>query len=175
MVIIGHSAGGHLALWFASRINKLNQDKMDKLLQIPIKGVISLAGVSDLEKMWEIDVENGIDSPVKNLLGGTPKEFSDRYHFTSSIERLPMKISQILIHGDSDVDVPVELSRKYYHRAIDLKDQVDLKILPKTDHFMLISPLSSAWGSVIDSLNNWFIELHILSITCLLPLHLSCA
>ena len=153
VVIIGHSAGGHLALWLASRINRLNQDMMDGLLQIPIKGVISLAGVSDLEKMWEIDAQNGIDSPVENLMGGTPKEFPDRYRFASPIDQLPVGIPQILIHGDSDVDVPVELSLKYYHRAIGLKDQVDLKILPKTDHFMLIDPLSTAWQSVIDSLN----------------------
>ena len=85
--------------------------------------------------MWEIDAQNRIDSPVENLIGGTPKGFPDRYRFASPLERLPIRIPQILIHGDSDVDVSVELSLKYYHRAIDLKDPVDLKILPKTDHF----------------------------------------
>ena len=153
VAIIGHSAGGHLALWLASRINQSNQDKMDELLQIPIKGVISLAGVSGLEKMWKIDTQSGSESPVANLMGGTPKEFPDRYCVASPINRLPMGIPQILIHGDSDVDVPVELSREYYQRAMNVKDQVDLKILPKTDHFMLINPLSPAWESVINSLN----------------------
>ncbi len=152
VVVIGHSAGGHLALWLASRTNNLNQDKMDGLLQIPLKGVISLAGVSDLERMWEIDAQNGIVSPVANLMGGTPKEYPDRYRFASPIDQLSVKIPRILIHGDSDEDVPVELSRKYYHRAIDFRDQVGLKILPKTDHFMLINPLSEAWKSVIDSI-----------------------
>lgn len=153
VVIIGHSAGGHLALWLASRINKPNRDEMDDFLQIPIKGVISLAGVSDLETMWEIDAQNGIDSPVANLIGGTPKEFPDRYRFASPIERLPMNIPQILFHGDSDAEVPVELSLEYYHRAVGLKEQVDLTILPETDHFMLIDPLSAAWESVAHSLN----------------------
>ena len=153
VVVIGHSAGGHLALWLASRTNNPNQDKMDGLLQIPIKGVISLAGVSDLERMWEIDAQNGIVSPVANLMGGTPKEYPDRYRFASPIDQLPVRIPQILIHGDLDEDVPAELSLKYYHRAIDLNDQVDLKILAKTDHFMLIDPLSTAWQSAIDSLN----------------------
>lgn len=153
VVIIGHSAGGHLALWLASRVNKLNPDESRNSLNIPIKGVISLAGVSDLERMWEIDVRKGIDSPVANLIGGTPKELPDRYRFASPIERLPMNIPQILFHGDSDSDVPVELSLGYSHKGTGLKDQVDLTILPKTDHFMLIDPFSAAWESVVRSLN----------------------
>lgn len=153
VVIVGHSAGRHLALWLASRINKPNRNEMDYFLQISIKGAISLAGVSDLETMWEIDAQNGIDSPVANLIGGTPKEFPDRYRFASPIEQLPMNIPQILFHGDSDADVPVELSLGYYRKGVDLKDQVDLTILPKTDHFTLIDPFSAAWESVVDSLN----------------------
>lgn len=104
VVIIGHSAGGHLALWLASRINKQNQVEIDDFLQIPIKGVISLAGVSDLEKMWKIDAQNRIDSPVENLMGGSPIAFPDRYRFASPIEQLPMNIPQLLFHGDSDME-----------------------------------------------------------------------
>lgn len=70
VVIIGHSAGGHLALWLASRVNKLSQNEIGDILQIPIKGVISLAGVSDLKKMWEIDAQKGLESPVANFIGG---------------------------------------------------------------------------------------------------------
>lgn len=157
VVIIGHSAGGHLALWLASRINKTNQDEIGDSLQIPIKGVISLAGVSDLEKMWETDDQNKIESPVADLMGGSPKEFPDRYRFASPIEQLPMGVPRILFHGDSDKDVPVELSLRYYHRAVGLKEQVDLAILPRTDHFMLIDPLSAAWESVVHSLNRLYL------------------
>lgn len=153
VVVIGHSAGGHLALWLASRIDHPNQDKTGDSLQIPIKGVISLAGVSDLEKMWQTDVQNGIDSPVANLIGGTPKEFPDRYLFASPIEQFPMNIPQILFHGDSDADVPIELSLRYYRKGVDFNDPVDLMILPKTDHFMLIDPLTEAWDAVVRSLN----------------------
>ncbi|WP_241654827.1 alpha/beta hydrolase family protein [Sporolactobacillus shoreae] len=152
VVILGHSAGGHLALWMASRISKIQRDEMGSPLLIPIQGVISLAGVSDLQKMWKIHVKKGISSPVASFIGGTPKEVPDRYRLASPIELLPLNIEQILVHGDLDCDVPVELSVEYHRRAIELGDKVNLVVIPGAEHFKIIDPLSSAWGSVTDSL-----------------------
>lgn len=59
VTIIGHSAGGHLALWLASRTQRNDKDAIFKRLFIPIKKVISLAGVTDLKKMWNIHEEQG--------------------------------------------------------------------------------------------------------------------
>ncbi|MDF2859138.1 MAG: hydrolase, partial [Neobacillus sp.] len=123
-------------------------------LLIPIQGVISLAGVSDLQRMWEIHFDKEISSPVASFIGGTPQEVPDRYRLASPIELLPLNIEQILVHGNLDCDVPVELSVEYHRKAIEQGDKVKLVMLPKAEHFKIIDPLSSAWGSVIDSLEN---------------------
>ncbi|WP_257841839.1 alpha/beta hydrolase, partial [Oenococcus oeni] len=51
VVVLGHSAGGHLALWLASRWNTKQADQMGNVLHTSIKAIISLAGVSNLEEM----------------------------------------------------------------------------------------------------------------------------
>ncbi|MFJ7936023.1 alpha/beta hydrolase family protein [Sporosarcina sp. NPDC096371] len=152
VVILGHSAGGHLALWLASRSNKVHMDEIGKTLLIPIRSVISLAGVLDLRRMWEIHEEKGMISPVASFLEGSPQEVFERYRLASPIELLPLKVEQILIHGELDRHVPVELSIEYYHKAIDKGDKVRLVVLQDVEHFMVIDPSSSAWKSVIDSL-----------------------
>lgn len=152
VVIFGHSAGGQLALWLASRINKVQMDEISDALLVPLQRVISLAGVSDLRKMWEIHEEKGISSPVASFIGGSPQEVSERYKSASPIELLPINVEQILIHGELDRHVPVDLSIEYHRRAIEQGDKVRLIVLPEAEHFMVIDPSSLAWESVIDVL-----------------------
>lgn len=152
VVILGHSAGGHLALWLASRMNNIYTDEIGIPLLVPIQSVISLAGVSDLRKMWAIHEEKGGVSPVASLIGGSPHEVSERYRLASPIELLPLSVVQILIHGELDRHVPVDLSVEYHRTAIELGDKVRVVVLPEVEHFLLIDPLSSAWRVVIDCL-----------------------
>lgn len=152
VVILGHSAGGHLALWLASRYNKVQTDGIGNPLLIPIRSVISLAGVLDLRKMWEIHEEKGMISPVSSFIGGSPQEVSNRYRLASPIELLPLNVEQILIHGQLDRHVPVDLSIEYHRVAIEQGDKVRLVVLPDVEHFMVIDPSSTAWKVVIDSI-----------------------
>jgi len=155
VIILGHSAGGHLALWLASRINKKVQtDEIGTTLLVPILSIISLAGVSDLKRMWKIHEEKGMSSHVAPLIGGSPHEFSDRYRLVSPIELLPLGVEQILIHGELDRHVPVDLSVEYHRSAVEKGDKVGLVVLPEVEHFMVIDPSSTAWKSVTDTLQN---------------------
>ncbi|BBF42507.1 putative lipase/esterase [Lachnospiraceae bacterium KM106-2] len=152
VVAVGHSAGGHLAFYLASRLKKGKQDQTEDILQIPLKGVISLAGVLNLEKMWQTDCCNHVNSSVFDLIGGTPTEFPERYHMASPIHRLPLNIHQVIIHGEEDQDVPIEISLDYYQKGIEFEDEIDLRIIPKADHFVLIEPQSEAWLTVVKSI-----------------------
>jgi dipeptidyl aminopeptidase/acylaminoacyl peptidase len=104
--------------------------------------------------MWEIHDEKGLNSPVASFVGGTPLEVSNRYRLASPIELLPLNVNQILIHGELDRHVPVELSIEYCRKTIQQGDKVRLIVLPETDHFMIMDPSSSAWKTVSDALKN---------------------
>jgi acetyl esterase/lipase len=132
VIAMGHSAGGHLALWLGAELDWLTS-------------VISLAGVADLRKALALNLSRGI---VKDLLGGTPDEVPGRYKLASPIERLPLKKPTVLIHGEQDTIVPIEIARDYLKAAQKAGDNVKLEALPDTGHFELIDPLKPQWATV---------------------------
>lgn len=152
VVIIGHSAGGHLALWLASRLNEASSNDDFLSLDVPIQKVISLAGVTDLKKMWEIHNKQGIKSVVADFMGGPPEKLVDRYKMSSPTELLPRDVEQVIIHGAQDRHVPVEQSIKYYEKMKQRNENVRLRILDEAEHFKVIDPTSNAWETVLHSI-----------------------
>jgi len=148
VVAVGHSAGGHLVLWLAARSRI---PAVSRLATGPapfrLTGVVSLAGSSDLARMWSLRPER-----MSALMGGTPSEVPDRYTVTSPIEMLPLGVPQILVHGTDDRSVPVELSRDYVARARAAGDEARLVELPGVDHFAVIYPPAAAWARTLEAL-----------------------
>jgi len=144
--IIGHSAGGHLALWLVGshRISKGSPLHDDSRLNIG--GAISLAGVSDLRLAWKQKLGHGI---VTQLMGGTPDEHPDRYDTGSPIELLPTGSRHILVHGTDDDTVPISQSEVFVEKAEKLGDRSTFVKLEGVGHYELIDPESDAWPSVV--------------------------
>ncbi len=143
--IIGHSAGGHLALWLVgshriSKVSPLHNDQKQE-----IRMAISLAGVSDLRSAWKKKLGHGI---VTRLMGGTPGEHPDRYNAGSPIELLPTGARQVLVHGSADDTVLVSQSEAYVEKAKKLGDRPTLVKLNGIGHYELIDPKSEAWLTV---------------------------
>ena len=143
--ILGHSAGGHLALWLAGRhrISKgspLHSDQKEALTS-----AVSLAGVSDLRLAWRQKLGHGI---VTRLIGGTPDEYPDRYDAGSPIELLPTGARQVLVHGTADNFVPVSQSEAFVEKAEKLGDRPTLVKLDGIGHFELIDPESDVWPTI---------------------------
>jgi acetyl esterase/lipase len=128
--LIGHSAGGQLALWAANRA------------RLP---VVALAAVSDLRESAE---RVGPEGAVARFLGGMPGDVPDRYAAASPRELLPLGVRQILLHGDADPDVPFEQSAAYAEAAA---DEAELVALEGAGHFEPIDPASSHWPRVLAS------------------------
>jgi acetyl esterase/lipase len=145
IITIGHSAGGHLALWVAARHKIPKQGSLYKKNPLPIQGVIALAGVGnlDLPNLQEI-----CGGAILKLMGGTPAEVPERYAQGSPLELLPFGISQILIQGAKDPIVPVESVRDYCRAAKISGDKVDLVLLQEAGHFEVVMPSTFAWPEV---------------------------
>lgn len=143
VIVMGHSAGGQLALWLAARHRLPKNSPLYSNNPLPLRGIVSLAGITDLRRY-----RPNCGEAVNKLLGGPPEEVSARYHQTSPIELLPLNVEQRLIQGTLDKIVPVDFSRDYEAAARKKGDRVRLTILPNAGHFDLIAPKSSAWPAV---------------------------
>ena len=143
--IIGHSAGGHLALWLVGSQRISKDSPLHSNQKQTITSAISLAGVSDLRLAWKTRLGHGT---VTRLMGGTPDEHPDRYNAGSPIELLPMGARQILVHGIDDDTVPVSQSQTFVEKAEKLGDRSTLVKLDGIGHYELIDPESEAWPTV---------------------------
>ena len=148
VIAFGHSAGGHLALWLAALHCIPVGDPLHTPDPLPLRGVLSLAGVADLRRAWELNLSNGA---AGELLGGSPSEYPQRYATASPIELLPLGVRQHLVHGAEDDIVPLEISQRYHNAARASGDDVTLTVLPYTGHFEPIDPRSRAWPAVVSA------------------------
>lgn len=153
---VGHSAGGHLALWAAAR-HKLVAGAPGAPstagavvpAAVELRGVVALAPVSDLAEAWRLGLGGGV---VSRLMGGGPDRYPERYAVADPAAAVPLGVPQVIVHGDRDGAVPVELSRRYAERAIAAGDRVALLELPGVGHMELIDPSSQAWAMAADYL-----------------------
>jgi acetyl esterase/lipase len=146
LVLLGHSAGGHLATWAVSRPSLPPESPWFR----PDAGanmVVDLAGVCDLRRAHALGLD---DDATGLLMGGGPDDVPDRYAVADPAA-LPPAAPVVVLHGSEDDRVPVEVSRSYVTavRAAGAGQRVRLVELPGVEHFALIDPLSPAWPAVL--------------------------
>jgi len=145
VALVGHSAGGHLALWAAAR-NALPAHAPGGGSAIRPRLVVSLAGLPDLRE----SARRGIyEMATDALMGGPPDELNGRYTLASPSSRLPLGTPQLLVHGTADQPDNVDMNRLYAEDARAAGDDVELLELPGVDHFALIDPRSVAWAATV--------------------------
>lgn len=146
IVAVGHSAGGHLALWLAGR-GKLRKDSpLYAGKPLKIARVISLGGLPDLEAT-AASPDNGCGTDVVAQLTGMPTTARpDVYRDTSVPRLLPLKVAQDLVNGREDRIIPLRLATDYERQARKAGDKITLTIVPATGHVELIAPESAVWA-----------------------------
>ncbi|MEA2574728.1 MAG: hypothetical protein QOH93_2026 [Chloroflexia bacterium] len=149
VVVVGHSAGGHLAAWVASRHRIPAGDPLYTADPLPVKAAVPLAGVVDLRRAWELKLSNGV---VEDFMGGSPDAVPERYASASPIEMLPSGVPMRLIHGTDDGIVPIEISERYVQAAQQRGDDVKLVTLEGAEHFELINPDTKEWQVVVSTI-----------------------
>jgi acetyl esterase/lipase len=149
IIALGHSAGGHLALWLAARHRIPSTSVLHREQTIQLVGAISLAGAAELRAVSSLHLS---DDAVHDLMGGSPDVVPERYGVGSPAELLPCGVRLVLIHGEADADVPARLSRDYARLASESGDVVEVTSLPGADHFVLVDPDSAAWPVVLSAI-----------------------
>jgi acetyl esterase/lipase len=137
LVLAGHSAGGHLALWAASQPDAAPGP------------VISMAGVTELAASYRDRL--GQDA-TQGLMGGGPDQFPERYRLADPMAAVPVAASVILIHGTDDDRVPARYSTEYASAASAAGGEAGAVLLPGAGHFDVIDPLAAAWPAVLAEL-----------------------
>jgi acetyl esterase/lipase len=147
LILAGHSAGGHLAMWALGR-HRMPAGAPWQLSAPPCLGVVALAPVSDLGACHALGLENRV---TDRLIGGGPDRYPDRYALADPARLVPLGRPVWIVHGTVDDRVPYEMSRDYTARALAAGDQVVLDTLAGCGHFELIDPLSVAWLTVLSA------------------------
>jgi acetyl esterase/lipase len=153
VTIIGHSAGGHLALWAAGR-EKLSAGvpgALDGPSRMRLRRVISQAGVCDLAEGYRRSPEGA----VKALMGGGPEQVSERYAVADPMVYVPLNMPVLLVHGVEDATVSVELSRNYERAARAAGSTIELVEIEGEAgrHRAHIDPRGVAWAAVVSRLD----------------------
>lgn len=145
---VGHSAGGHLALWAAARPG-LPAGAPGSAPRVALTtGVAALAAVYDLEATPDLCAPGGA---VYDLMGGSPGDATDdRYALANPIRRVPLGIPILLVHGGADETVAVERSREFADAATAAGDHVLLNAPPGAGHRTVVDPRRPEWAAVVE-------------------------
>lgn len=152
VAVVGHSAGGTLALWTAARAG-LPADAPGAAPVVDPAAVVAQAAVTNLAAA---SLEGLGSGAVDDLMGGSATTEGSRYGLASPIERLPLGVPTYLVHGQADPIVPPVQSETYRDRAIDAGDEVTARLLTDVDHFAVIDPEHEAWEGVVAWLGERF-------------------
>jgi acetyl esterase/lipase len=148
MVLTGHSAGGHLALWAAAR-HLLPADapwRTDR--PAPLRGVVALAPIADLTVAARLGV---CGDAVRQLLGPGAL-FAERQLSADPALLVPTGIATTLVQGRTDVDVPQEVAESYADAAARAGEVVGVTLLEDVGHFPLIDPAADACAVVAEEI-----------------------
>lgn len=143
VALVGHSAGGHLALWSALRHLTAPAAPGHRTSALPVAGVAALGAVVALTQFWWESAER---PTVERLMGGDPAAVAERYAAADPTLLGPAACPVVLVHGADDEAVPVRTARDYAAGRAGAR----LVELPGTGHFDVIDPASAAWSAVVD-------------------------
>jgi acetyl esterase/lipase len=144
VIAMGHSAGGHLALWLAARSRLPVGSTLFSESPLPLIGVVPLAAVPELESAHENRVCGHV---VDKLMGGSPASLGNRYDQAVPARLLPLGVPQILINGAHD-RAWFEYGEAYAKKAKAAGDEVRFIVAPEAGHFELILPTTTTWPIV---------------------------
>ncbi len=147
VVLMGHSAGGHLALWATARHRLLPGSPGHRTDPPNLAGAVALGAAADLG--W-LDRSGAGAGAARDLLGCAPDDDPQRRWAAADPARLvPTGIRTVLVHGAHDDAVPLECARSFFKAARDVGDPCKIRVLPNAGHFEFLDPNTKAWSEAL--------------------------
>jgi acetyl esterase/lipase len=145
VIAIGHSSGGHFAMWLAARPKLPTTSDLYSTNPVALSGVVVLDGPTDLKAALAVDQRICGSPVIANLIGGSPDAQPDRYRAASPVELLPLGVRQEFFAGRMfAAQIP-----PYEAAAKQAGDVLHTTLLENAGHFVFIDPQSDVWPQVI--------------------------
>jgi acetyl esterase/lipase len=145
IVVMGHSAGAHAALWVAARPRLPANSEIRGRDPIPVRAAVAIDGPGDLAGSAGFLAKVCGKPVVESLMGGTTQEQPERYRQASPQALLPLGVKQFLIAAPV---LTLEKAQEYQKLAREKGDEVEILAPPDTGHFEVIAPGRAPWRVV---------------------------
>lgn len=142
-LVLGHSAGGHLAMWAAAR-RRLPAGAPGADPRVVPVFAGSMSGVLHPTTLAASDPN------VVNVFGGTPAEVDDRYAVGDPARLVALGMPLFVLHGTADETVPPSQAQEFHDLAVAAGDQVDLQLVEGATHGDPLFPGEPTWGRALD-------------------------
>ena len=150
VVVMGHSAGGHLALWTGARKGIPADHELYQPDPLPLVGVVALAPAAALTQLHQ---QGTCDKVIDRLMGGSPAAYPNRYHYVEPARMAPIGVPQTVIMGVHDT-VWTPFGEAYVTAAQALGDTMIERVMaPDSGHFEMITPGTSTWKLVLEAVH----------------------
>jgi acetyl esterase/lipase len=148
VLVTGHSAGGHLALWVAARRRLPAGSAAGTRDPLAIRAAVALGGPGDLRDFMTYGQRSCGEGVIDKLLGGTWEQEPARWRQASPAELLPLGVRHRMIAGDGDFIMPERARNAWVALAVARGDSADQIVVPDAGHFEVIAPSTAAWPLV---------------------------
>ncbi len=153
VVVMGHSAGAHFALWAAGRPQLGSQSPVRGENPLAVRAAVAIDGPGDLESLVGPDARICGKPVIAPFMGGTPEVVPERYHDGSPKDMLPLGVHQYLVSAAvlSETD-----AHAYEMAARAAGDSAAVLIVQEGGHFGVIAPGTPYWKPVHELIRRAF-------------------
>jgi len=144
ITLIGHSAGGQLALWLAARPSFGVSHPLFSPHPLAINRVLALAPIADMVTYGHS--EGSCPAGARRVMGGAPETHPGRYRAVSPLSNLALDVQVDVVHALNDSIVPVTQSETYVGRVNESGGQATLyRLPPPAGHFDVLISQGPVW------------------------------
>ena len=142
VISMGHSAGGHLALWLAGRRKIAASSPLFVEAPLSIQGVLALAPLADVSHGSESELSS---DALLAVMGGRATTAPEAYRYGCPAQLLPLGARQCIIVGSEDRSMLAN-ARRFSERATEAGDEVALRVIAGVGHFEIVAVETAAWA-----------------------------